>query len=256
MNGNSTLTSLGIGDTAIRPVIRPLGPTQVPAELNWAERGALAREANDVRSAPLLASSLAHVCACAALDKLDRGVLLVDECGDVHFSNRPALRMLESCRDLRVRNGRLEVLKREMREQITGFLANRPAAEGATSLMLRLRGSRVDENYRALVSRLDVASNDLTTVTRNAFFVVFIYEPDGAPAPLPLQVMTRFYGLTLGEARLANELFVHRNLGIAATALGITVNTARSVLKRVFHKCAVGSQGELLQLLALGPRTL
>jgi hypothetical protein len=175
-----------------------------------------------------------HASACAALDKLNRGCLLIDQYGDVHYSNRTALHMLECSRELRVRDGRLEALKREVREQITGFLAHHSDAEGATSLMLRLRGSRIDESYRAVVSRLDIAPAGLPSVTQHAFFVVFIYEPDGTPSRLPLQVMTRFYGLTLGEARLANELFVHRNLGMVATTLGITVNTARSVLKRVF----------------------
>ena len=53
-----------------------------------------------------------------------------------------------------------------------------------------------------------------------------------------------------------NALFVGMSLRTAAGQAGITLNTAKSTLKKVFAKCAVGSQAGLLQLLALGPRTL
>jgi len=58
------------------------------------------------------------------------------------------------------------------------------------------------------------------------------------------------------EARLTGQLFMGQSLVQAARSLGVTSNTAKSTLKRVFAKCAVGSQTELVQLLALGPRTL
>ncbi len=89
-----------------------------------------------------------------------------------------------------------------------------------------------------------------------AGYCVFIYEPSGGHRPVPAVVLQQLYGLTTAEARLANELFGGRSLVESAQAAGISVNTAKSVLKRIFTKCAVSSQSELVLLLSLGPRTL
>jgi DNA-binding CsgD family transcriptional regulator len=54
---------------------------------------------------------------------------------------------------------------------------------------------------------------------------------------------------------LTAELFEGYALEEAGHRLGIALSTARTHLKHVFAKCEVQSQAELLQLLALGPRT-
>ena len=75
-------------------------------------------------------------------------------------------------------------------------------------------------------------------------------------APVPTSILRELYELTAAEARLVNALYVGQSLRSAAGTGGISHNTAKSVLKRVFVKCGVGTQAELLQLLSLGPRTL
>ena len=50
--------------------------------------------------------------------------------------------------------------------------------------------------------------------------------------------------------------FAGLGLESAAQQLHISINTAKTHLHHVFVKCDVHSQGELLQLLSLGPRTL
>jgi DNA-binding CsgD family transcriptional regulator len=85
---------------------------------------------------------------------------------------------------------------------------------------------------------------------------VFIYEPNGGQKPLPVPVLQCLYDLTAAEARLVNALFGGRSLTESARACGVSINTAKSVLRRIFTKCAVRRQTELLLLLSLGPRTL
>jgi DNA-binding CsgD family transcriptional regulator len=83
-----------------------------------------------------------------------------------------------------------------------------------------------------------------------------VHEPLGKQRPVPTQVLRGLYDLTAAEARLANALYMGQSLQSAAGTGGISHNTAKTVLKRVFVKCEVGTQAELLQLLSLGPRTL
>jgi DNA-binding CsgD family transcriptional regulator len=119
--------------------------------------------------------------------------------------------------------------------------------------VLRAERSRLKQPYRVLVSRL---AHRHKRDGRGAGYCVFIYEPNGGHQPVAASVLRQLYGLTPAEARLANELFGGQSLTESAKTSGISVNTAKSMLKRIFTKCAVHSQPELLLLLSLGPRTM
>jgi DNA-binding CsgD family transcriptional regulator len=185
----------------------------------------------------------------ATLDKLNRGVVLIREDGVVAFANRAAQAMAARAEGIAVSGGRLELRPRAMQERFEGYLERHGDTDGGASLVLQVTGPRQRGGYRVLVSPLEAAEGA-------ASLCVFIYEPEAGRRALPVKVLRQLYGLTPGEARLTNELFVGKSLADAATATGVTVNTARSRLKRIFGKCSVGSQAELLQLLSLGPRTL
>jgi DNA-binding CsgD family transcriptional regulator len=82
-----------------------------------------------------------------------------------------------------------------------------------------------------------------------------IYEPHGE-RHFPKRILRELYGLSDAEADLTLLLFAGESLDAASQHLHISVNTAKTHLHHVFVKCDVHSQGELLQLLSLGPRTL
>ena len=153
---------------------------------------------------------------------------------------------------LMLRRGRLQFEAAAANDALEALLAGVSGPETG-SLVLRVDGYRRRAPYRVLVSPLEPRSGHRV---RGAGYCVFIYEPSGGQKPLPGPVLASLYGLTAAEARLANELFGGRTLADSAVALAISANTAKSVLKRIFTKCAVHSQPELLLLLSLGPRTL
>lgn len=190
--------------------------------------------------------------ALATLDKLNRGVFLLDATGTVCFANRAAEAMASRMNGLLVRRGRLQFESMDANAAFEALLNGDPRSESG-SLVLCVDGSRRRVPYRVLVSLLEPRSGHCDN---GAGYCVFIYEPNGGQKPLPQKLLANLYGLTAAEARLANELFGGKALADSATACGISVNTAKSVLKRIFTKCAVHSQPELLLLLSLGPRTL
>jgi DNA-binding CsgD family transcriptional regulator len=197
-------------------------------------------------------ATVAGAAALATLDKLNRGVFLLDATGRVCFANQAAEAMTARVNGLRVRRGRLQFESADANAEFEGLLTGVVASDRA-SLVLRVDGSRRRAPYRVLVSPLAPRSGHRG---HGAGYCVFIYEPNGGQKPLPGKLLANLYGLTAAEARLANELFGGRSLADSAVACGISINTAKSVLKRIFTKCSVTSQSELVLLLSLGPRTL
>ena len=191
--------------------------------------------------------------AFATLDKLNRGVVLLDARGRVGFANRAARSMASRHDGVRLRQARLVFDDPVAQSTFESLLsATGPTAHG--SAVLRVKGPNSPSAYRVLVSRLDGACD--RGADSGVGFCVFIYQPNGGQQPLPTTVLRELYGLSGAEAKLANELFTGRCLTSAAANCGVRLSTARSVLKSVFAKCEVSSQAELLLLLSLGPRTL
>lgn len=74
---------------------------------------------------------------------------------------------------------------------------------------------------------------------------------DAAAVPTqPCPVVGRAFGLTRAEARLAYELVRGSKLVEAAVRLGISRNTARTHMKRIYAKTGAAHQAELVRLLA------
>jgi DNA-binding CsgD family transcriptional regulator len=125
---------------------------------------------------------------------------------------------------------------------------------GQPSMVMRVSAGEARPPYRVLLSPLTTTS-DADNAARPAQHVLMIYEPHSA-RHFPKRILRELYGLSDAEADLTLLLFEGEPLDAASQRLHISVNTAKTHLHHVFVKCDVHSQGELLQLLSLGPRTL
>lgn len=114
--------------------------------------------------------------------------------------------------------------------------------DGLRPLHLQIPVRTTDSRMFATAQRLDA---DLWMIT------VHLASDRRPPCTVRLK---QLLCLTPAESRLVAELFVTAGrLDDVAAACGITHETARSHLRSVFRKCDVGSQAELVRLVALGP---
>ena len=194
----------------------------------------------------------------AVLDKLNRGVVIFDGEAQVRFINDSALRMLRETSALAVTEGRLRFGDAGMQARLDGFLRGcRERADGGAeqgSVVMRVETGDENAPLRMLLSPL-AAPFDPAVDRHDHQHVLMIYEPH-AGRQVPKRILQELYGLSDAEADLVVHLFEGESLEGTAGRLHISLNTAKTHLQHVFRKCDVHSQGELLQLLSLGPRTL
>jgi DNA-binding CsgD family transcriptional regulator len=185
------------------------------------------------------------------LDRLDRGVVLLDAQGRIVDANTHALQVIRSCSGLRVRAGRLSFTDPELEAQLQrGLAGNRTGHRGGRAVLatrVRCRGS---EPYRVVIRPVPPDADE-----RKVAFFVLLYAPNGLHG-ISLEVLRQVYGLTPAQAVVARSLFAGRSVEETARSLELSLNTVRSHLKQIFTKCEVNSQAELLQLLAVGPREI
>ena len=65
-------------------------------------------------------------------------------------------------------------------------------------------------------------------------------------------MLRQFFGFTPAETRFANQLLEHKSVEEAADFLEVSLNTARTHLKKLFEKTDTHRQSELMRLLEGG----
>ena len=194
----------------------------------------------------------------AVLDKLNRGVVIFDADGRVLYANDAAMRAAHASEAISIVEGRLGFGDPAAQARFEAFLQQgRERGDGGigqSSVVMRVVTGAARPPCRVLLSPL-ATTGDSRSAGQPAQHVLMIYEPHGE-RHFPRRILRELYGLSDAEADLTLLLFQGESLDAASQCLHISVNTAKTHLHHVFVKCDVHSQGELLQLLSLGPRTL
>jgi DNA-binding NarL/FixJ family response regulator len=106
------------------------------------------------------------------------------------------------------------------------------------------------DGERRLIAVVAPLATEPGEITRHALMLASDPERDDL---LDERAIARFFGLTASESRLAVALARGRSLDQAAVDQGITVESARTYLKRILQKTGTARQGELIRELLLAP---
>ncbi len=182
------------------------------------------------------------------LDKLDRGVVLLDARGRVLDANSLAVRLLKAGDGMALRSGRFVFADAALELRLSRMIAQRGA--GAAAAFAARVSRSAGAPYRVVVTPVPEGADE-----RDVAFVALIYAPD-EQRDISTDVLRELYALTPAQAQVARSLFAGRSVEESAAALNLSPNTVRTHLKQIFTRCEVQSQAELLHLLAQGPQHL
>lgn len=188
------------------------------------------------------------------LDRVSVGTILVDERGRVVRTNRIADDILARCDGLASRPDGLEAAV----PQQTVALRRAIAEAAATS-----RGEGLGAGGRFRISRPSGRSPyllEVSPIERGAeiwgsgrsLAAILLTDGNGGIQPDERALQT-FYELTPAEAELTALLARGLSLDEAADHRGVSRNTARGQLKRIFAKTGTKRQAELVRMVLQGP---
>jgi DNA-binding CsgD family transcriptional regulator len=189
-----------------------------------------------------------------ALDHLPWGVVFVDEHRNRLGANRHAQEMLLAGDGLVARGDTVRAAiaaeSAELDRLLSGALnhagGRTPSAGGPLSI------TRPSGAHPLSVLVVPLRTRPESLGVRRPAAAIFVGDPDIRLDSSNEQHLRELYALTPGEARLAARLAQGKSIEEAAAAIGITVNTARAYLKRIYGKTGVRRQPELVRLLLLG----
>jgi len=192
--------------------------------------------------------------ALAALDQIPVGVVIVDDAGTVLDSNHVANEILSANDGLILDRSGLKGHTREATLSLqdlieTAINPDRQFNKEATDTVLLDRPSG-RPSLAVTIGRLPMVNRFLGTDRRAA--AIYLTDPQN-PFELDSSKLRRLYKLTPAEARLAAHLAQGSRLEDAAVDLGVSLNTVRTHLKRIFSKTGTDRQAELVRLIISGP---
>jgi DNA-binding CsgD family transcriptional regulator len=192
-----------------------------------------------------------------ALDRLPTGMVLVDHKGRIAAMNRAAQRILGLNDGLTAdRNGLTASASKDAKQLKLSIAAaaltarSESLSAGACLRIIRPSGKRpfaitvMPSSWRAFPGSGRVA------------VIVFIADPD-ARTEVIAEMLERLFDLTKAELRVAERVMRGDRLVDAAANLGISHNTARTHLQRIYEKTGTTHQSDLVRvLLAAAGRVL
>lgn len=184
----------------------------------------------------------------AALDRMLQGAILLDDRDRPVIVNRRAQKLLAEGDGLTLGPNGLAAARSDDTAVLRRLLGNGNQGDGErlrqAGGVVKLPRPSYREPLSVLVSHLAL-SEPLGAHT--GLKLVFVTDPETEPRP-PEEILRALYGLTPAEARLTGLLLRGRTVSEAAEELRVTLNTARTHLKRVFSKTGTSRQADLVRV--------
>jgi len=182
------------------------------------------------------------------------GIVVLDRTRSVVFASDKASQFFRENDGLSLRQGRLKLVngseQAKLDHILDTFLARETASEGAMVLAVTRPSRRLA--YQIVIHRLTPESRVPGWIEKAAF-LLRIHDPTSLVNISP-ECIRATYGTTPAETQICMMLFEGHSLQEVAERLKISRNTAKTHLKKIFEKCQVSSQSQLVRLLALGLR--
>jgi DNA-binding CsgD family transcriptional regulator/PAS domain-containing protein len=194
-----------------------------------------------------------HQASLDALNRLPIGVWLLDGRGKILMENRHGQRLLDQNDGLTARRDGLAASIPDEHKKLHLLIAESALTamgDGFSSGGL-LGISRPSGKRPFSVLIMPASRSAFRMSSRNPAVIVFVSDPD-ENTPRAAELLTRIYGLTAAESKLAAQLMQGETLVHAAEHLGVSHNTARTHLQKIYQKTNTSHQGDLVRVLLGG----
>ena len=187
-----------------------------------------------------------------ALDRLPRGLVLVDDRARPIFVNRYAARLLEQRDGLSMEKDALIAAMPAAARQLSRALGSAIAVTKGRAFTMENGDFLIPRlTRRPLFASVSPAGRDnaYPDLIPRVAASVFLVDPDSIVMPLNDR-LAELFSLTTAEARVADAFAAGRNVATIADEFGVSRETVRSQAKRVCEKAGVRSQSAFIRLVA------
>jgi DNA-binding CsgD family transcriptional regulator len=186
-----------------------------------------------------------------SLDELASGMFIVDQAGRIIHANLSAHRLIAEANVLRAGNGRIAAIDpQDSRNLLDVFTMAQSgdAAVGKKGIAMPLT-ARTGERYVAHILPLTSGARRKAGVSYQATAAMFVRKA-ALDLPSPPEAVANEFKLTPAEVRVMFAIAEIGGVPEVAPVLGISEQTVKTHLHRIYEKTATRRQADLVKLLA------
>ena len=179
------------------------------------------------------------------LDHLFSGIIMVDSALTVHYKNKSAVNLLEGNYPLRLKDNKLDCANPNTKRAMRQYINNQDSSVFTIHFQ--------EQELHTLIFPLgQPVRNSLESCLVS---VIFLFSTNQDSHHIA-DVLRTIFKLSPTEAKMASMLVFNPQLSEIADSLGITYNTARTHMKRIYQKTDTNKLSALIQKIMTGPAGL
>jgi DNA-binding CsgD family transcriptional regulator len=189
-----------------------------------------------------------------ALDHIPYGIVIVSESLRVILHNEMAAGLFSTADGIGLSHGCLTLnlwSTDDLKERISESLGRAREEDLPCAVVLRVERPSGKMAYQVIARPLCNQTDD-DRPRHHGVWIVSIHDPDQR-VELPSNMLREYFHMTDAEIAVCRQLFITGSIENVVKELGISRNTVKSHLKRIYDKCGVKSQSLLIMRLTLGP---
>jgi CheY-like chemotaxis protein/DNA-binding CsgD family transcriptional regulator len=190
-----------------------------------------------------LDAEIQHTLLIEIMDRLATGLLLINENLKIFYQNRTAGKLFREHNNLKSKNGYLNCNDSEMTATLQRMILD---GEDKT---LTIGGTSTNPLHILITPLKNFRSNYGQNLPIS---ILFLYSGSDN-ARLVEDILRSLYRMSRTEAKVTARLVKTPYMDEVATSLGITYNTARTHLKRIYKKTRTNRISSLIHLIITGP---
>ena len=179
-----------------------------------------------------------------ALNNLATGVIFINENLKVLYVNKSARQLLEKEKVLQLNKNYLNCATADDTAEL-----HKGVLEGVPRTLSLERG---EEQSPLRILATPLLSRNANYGQNLPIAIIYTFEPVNSAERIE-DVLCSFYHLSPAEAKVVSRLILTPHLEEVSSALGITLNTARTHMKRIYNKTNVRGMPALLNMIITGP---
>ncbi|MRX11519.1 hypothetical protein GJ697_27205 [Pseudoduganella sp. FT25W] len=193
--------------------------------------------------------SAARRIAMAVLDRLDYGIVIVDQTGHVRMTNQRAEQWLHSGAVVRSLLGKVRLTNLKDNEALDSLVRAAAQADGGDVQAHAMETLAADGNTRVNLLVLPVSSDARKQLDDDGADVAIIISEPNQQRAMAANVLQNSYGLTAAETRVAMGLAGGRTQDELSAALFVSLATIKTHTQHIYRKIGIGRQVDLVRLI-------
>ncbi len=186
--------------------------------------------------------------AMAVLDRMDYGIIIVNQACHVRMTNQRAEQLLQSGEVIQAVFGRIRLTNAKDNETLCGLTRTAAASDNEEIPVKTIETASQNGNVRVRVALLPISHAEKKQLDDDEAHIILVLSDSSQQRAMATHVLQDSYGLTVAETRVATGLAGGQTQDELCEALFVSLATIKTHTQHIYQKIGISRQVDLVRL--------